>query len=118
LRICCILKNSDYDKFELSFDCHAALSSNNDPTFEIIFVKSEKVEDSLVKRKTAAALTSQGKKVKKIYIEPSISYPKYRVVHPPRNLPPKRFIPTCHHCGKVGHIRPNCFKLKPHVHKK
>ena len=22
-----------------------------------------------------------------------------------------KFIPTCHHCGIVGHIRPNCFKL-------
>jgi hypothetical protein len=41
------------------------LSSNNDSTSEIIFVKFEKIEDSLVKRKTAAASTSQGKKVKK-----------------------------------------------------
>jgi hypothetical protein len=23
-----------------------------------------------------------------------------------------RFVPTCHNCGKVGHIRPNCFLLK------
>jgi hypothetical protein len=93
------------------------LSSNNDSTSEIIFVKFEKIEDSLVKRKTAAASTSQGKKVKKNYIEPCLSYPKYRVVHPPRNLPLKRFIPTYHRRGKVGHIRPNCFKLKPHEHK-
>jgi hypothetical protein len=69
-------QNFDYDKSELSFDCHVALSSNNDFTFEIIFVKSEKVKDSLVKRKTTDAPTSQGKKVKKIYIEPCISYPK------------------------------------------
>jgi hypothetical protein len=25
-----------------------------------------------------------------------------------------KFIPTCHNCGKVGHIRPNCFLLKIH----
>jgi hypothetical protein len=21
-------------------------------------------------------------------------------------------IPTCHHCGIVGHIRPNCFQIR------
>jgi hypothetical protein len=25
-----------------------------------------------------------------------------------------KFVPTCHNCGKVGHIRPNCFLLKSH----
>jgi hypothetical protein len=25
-----------------------------------------------------------------------------------------KFFPTCHNCGKVGHIRPNCFLLKTH----
>ncbi|KAI5321884.1 hypothetical protein L3X38_030956 [Prunus dulcis] len=25
---------------------------------------------------------------------------------------PKRFIPTCHHCGTLGHIRPKCFELR------
>ncbi|CAL8162047.1 unnamed protein product [Prunus armeniaca] len=34
---------------------------------------------------------------------------------------PKRFIPICHHCGTLGHIRPKCFELrnfeqKPFVH--
>jgi hypothetical protein len=24
-----------------------------------------------------------------------------------------KYVPTCHHCSKVGHIRPNCFTLKP-----
>jgi cell fate (sporulation/competence/biofilm development) regulator YmcA (YheA/YmcA/DUF963 family) len=23
-----------------------------------------------------------------------------------------KFVPTCHHCGKVGHIRPKCYLLK------
>jgi hypothetical protein len=25
-----------------------------------------------------------------------------------------KFVPTCHNCAKVGHIRPNCFLLKTH----
>ena len=23
-----------------------------------------------------------------------------------------KFVPTCHHCGMIGHIRPQCYKLK------
>ncbi|XP_062009055.1 uncharacterized protein LOC133725706 [Rosa rugosa] len=26
----------------------------------------------------------------------------------PRYANPRTFIPTCHHCGKIGHIRPRC----------
>jgi hypothetical protein len=25
-----------------------------------------------------------------------------------------KFVPTCHNCGKIGHIRPNCCLLKSH----
>jgi hypothetical protein len=25
-----------------------------------------------------------------------------------------KFVPTCHNCGKVGHIRPNFYLLKSH----
>jgi hypothetical protein len=25
-----------------------------------------------------------------------------------------KFVPTCHNCGKIGHIRPNCLLLKTH----
>jgi hypothetical protein len=25
-----------------------------------------------------------------------------------------KFVPICHHCGKIGHIRPNCYLLKSH----
>jgi len=27
---------------------------------------------------------------------------------------PGKFVPTCHNCGKIGHIRPNCYMLKSH----
>jgi hypothetical protein len=27
-----------------------------------------------------------------------------------------KFIPKCHNCGKIGHIRPNCCLLKSHRH--
>jgi hypothetical protein len=25
-----------------------------------------------------------------------------------------KFVPTCHNCGKIGHIRPNYYLLKSH----
>jgi hypothetical protein len=27
-----------------------------------------------------------------------------------------KFVPICHHCRKVGHIRPKCYLLKSHRH--
>jgi hypothetical protein len=27
-----------------------------------------------------------------------------------------KFVPICHNCGKIGHIRPNCVVLKSHIH--
>ena len=30
---------------------------------------------------------------------------------PPRKKKNSEFVPTCHHCHIVGHIRPNCPKL-------
>ena len=31
---------------------------------------------------------------------------------PPRKNKNSEFVPTCHHCHIVGHIRPNCPKLR------
>jgi hypothetical protein len=70
----------------------------------------------MVERKEAVAVTSQGKKGMKIHVESYVPCPKSRFVHPPRKQSSQRFVPTCHHCKKVGHIRPNCFKLKPYEH--
>ena len=30
----------------------------------------------------------------------------------PRKLSGSKFVPTCHHCGVIGHIRPQCSMLK------
>ena len=30
----------------------------------------------------------------------------------PRDLSGSKFVPTCHHCDVIGHIRPQCHKLK------
>jgi hypothetical protein len=104
------------DRSGLRFDKKASLSSNRASTSKIVFVKPVKIEESSGEGKPAVALTCQGKKGKKNYIEPHASYPKPIVVHPPRKLSSQRFVPICHHCGNVGYIQPHCFNLKPHVH--
>ena len=30
----------------------------------------------------------------------------------PKALDGSKFVPTCHHCGVISHIRPQCHKLK------
>ena len=30
----------------------------------------------------------------------------------PKDLDGSKFVPTCHHCSVIGHIRPQCHKLK------
>ena len=30
----------------------------------------------------------------------------------PKALDGSKFVPTCHHCGMIGHVRPQCHKLK------
>jgi hypothetical protein len=108
------------DRSGLGFDKTASCSSNRAPTSKIVFVKPVKVEESSGEGKPAVSPIRQGKKGKKgkkNSFVPNASLPKPKVLHPHRKLPSQRFVPTCHHCGKVGHIRPHCFNLKPHVQK-
>jgi hypothetical protein len=89
------------------------VSSNLAFTSKLVFVKPEKVEETLVERKItvapisrekgkeimverneAVAPTSQGKKGKKIHVESYVPHPKSRFVHPPRKQP---FSKVCSH---------------------
>jgi hypothetical protein len=45
-------------------------------------------------------------KGKKVLVDPYVSRSKSRIVHPHRKHHSQRFVPTCHHCGKVGHTHP------------
>jgi hypothetical protein len=74
------------DRSGLEFDKTASLSSNHAPTSKIVFVKPFKVKESSSEEKPTVASTQQGKKGKRNSIVPHASYPKLRVVHPPRKL--------------------------------
>jgi hypothetical protein len=41
-----------------------------------------------------------------------VTRPKSRYVPPFKRQTSQNFFPICYHCGKVGHIQPNYFKLK------
>ena len=49
-------------------------------------------------------------KGKKSDVDSEISKPMSKT--PPRKNKNSEFVPTCHHCHIVGHIRPNCPKLR------
>lgn len=51
----------------------------------------------------------------------SVSVPlrsKFEGVNSPRRQPSQRFVPTCYHCGRGGHIRPHYFKFRSREPKK
>ena len=49
-------------------------------------------------------------KGKNSYVNVEVSKPMSKT--PPRKNKNSEFVPTCHHCHIVGHIRPNCPKLR------
>jgi hypothetical protein len=89
------------DKTGLGFDKYAA-SSSNISSSKIMFVKPN-----------LSAVTSEEESSKIGKNVPLINNVKAELKMPSRKQSKPKFIPTCHHCGKVGHIRPNCFKMKP-----
>ena len=60
-------------------------------------------------------------KDKSVYISPHKRNQKVEIKTPkpkplfishPRDLSGSKFVPTCHHCSVIGHIRPQCSMLK------
>ena len=45
-------------------------------------------------------------------VEKKVLKPKPLFRSHPRELSGSNFVPTCHHCGLIGYIRPQCPKLK------
>jgi hypothetical protein len=60
---------------------------------------------------------SAAPKKEKYDIESCLPRSKSKYIPPHKRKPSQRFVPTCHHCGKVDHIQPKCFDLKSHKHK-
>jgi hypothetical protein len=88
-----------FDKIGLEFDKFAASSSNIASTSKTIFVKPEISEPYV-------ACLDKGKNV--------IGYENAKIES---NIPIKKYsktesMPTCHHYGIIGHIRPHC----PQIH--
>ena len=45
-------------------------------------------------------------------VERNVLKPKPFFRSQPKALDGSKFVPTCHYCGVIGHIRPQCHKLK------
>jgi hypothetical protein len=107
-----------FDRIGLGFDKSVVSSTNVVSPSKLIFVKPVCKEENLAKKKEMLPLVSKGEKGKGILTDSYVSRSTPRRAHMPRNQPSQRFIPTCHHCGKIGHIRPKCFQLNNHESKR
>jgi hypothetical protein len=82
-----------------------------------VYSSRRRGKEVLKKKKKIATATSRDKKGKKgkySLAEYFLPRSNSNIVYLARNQPSQRFILTCHHCGKIGHIRPNCFQLNNH----
>jgi hypothetical protein len=102
----------------LGFDKSVVSSINVVSPSKLIFVKPVCKEENLAKKKEMLHPVSRGKKGKGILTDSYVSHSTLRHAHMPRNQHSQRFIPMCHHCGKIGHIRPKCFQLNNHESKR
>jgi hypothetical protein len=107
-----------FDRTGLGFDKSVVSSTNVVSPSKLIFVKPICKEENLAKKKEMLPPVSRGEKGKGILTDSYVSRSTPRRAHMPRNQPSQRFIPTCHHCGKIGHIRPKCFQLNNHESKR
>ena len=60
--------------------------------------------------KDKSVYISPHKRNQKVEREAIKSKPLFR--SQPKALDGSKFVPTCHHCGVIGHIRPQCYTLK------
>jgi hypothetical protein len=102
----------------LSFDKSVVSSTNVAFPSKLMFVKPVYKEENLAKKTVMYPPVLRGKKGKGILIDSYVSRSTPKHAHMPRNKPSQKFIPTCHHCGKIGHIRPKCFQLNNHESKR
>ena len=88
---------------------------------EPIAKKEENICCNHVMRPYFVPSVSSTSKDKSLYISPhkrnqkverKAPKPKPSFRSHPRDLSGSKFVPTCHHCGVIGHIRPQCSMLK------
>jgi hypothetical protein len=103
-----------FDRTGLGFYKSVVSSTNVASPSKLMFVKPVYKEVNSAKKTVMYPLISRGEKGKGILTDSYVFCPTPKRAHMPRNKPSQRFIPTCHYCGKIGHIRPKCFQLNNH----
>jgi hypothetical protein len=107
------LKKFSSEHLDCLIDSQKSRSDKNELSFDYFSSTSQASSVTTCKSTLIPASSDNGKK---ICDDPCVTTPKSKYVPPFRRQASQKFVPTCHHCGKVGHIRPNCFKLKPREH--
>ena len=114
-----ILSNKLVDELKCeneSLEMHAKCSNT-----ELIVKKDENICCNYVVKPDFVPIMSSISKDKSVYIprhkrnqkverKALKSKPPFR--SQPKVLDGSKFLPTCHHCGVIGHIKPQCHKLK------
>jgi hypothetical protein len=90
-----------HDRAELGFEKHVSEKSNGSSTSKIMFVKPKMKEvESELKLLPKEASLVRHRTLKS----------NFKNSH--KRVSDSKFIPTCHHCGIIGHTRPNCFQIR------
>jgi hypothetical protein len=90
-----------HDRSGLGFGKHVPEESNVAPTSKIMFVKPKMKEVE----NESKLLPKDVPMNRNITLES-----KVKISH--KRVSDSKFIPTCHHCGIIGHTRPNCFQIR------
>jgi hypothetical protein len=90
-----------HDRAGLGFEKHISEKSNGSFTSKIMFVKPKMKEvESEPKLLPKEASLERHRTLKS----------NFKNSH--KRVSDSKFIPTCHHCGIIGHTRPNCFQIR------